>query len=73
MFTGAVFFVPGFARSLFDTVMALPYHIYVLATAGTNIERTQPIQYGAILVLIMMVFGISMVGIIARARMRRRF
>jgi phosphate transport system permease protein len=53
--------------------MALPYHIYVLATAGTNIERTQPIQYGAILVLIAMVFGISMVGIVARARMRRRF
>ena len=73
MFTGAVFFVPGFARSVFDTVMALPYHIYVLATAGTNIERTQPIQYGTILVLIVMVLGISMIGIIARARLRRRF
>ena len=73
MFTGAVFFAPGFARSLFDSVMALPYHIYVLATAGTNIERTQPIQYGTILVLIVMVLGISMIGIIARARMRRRF
>ena len=73
MFTGAVFFVPGFARNMFDTVMALPYHIYVLATAGTNIERTQPIQYGTILVLIVMVLGISMIGIIARARMRRRF
>jgi phosphate transport system permease protein len=73
MFTGAVFFAPGFARGVFDTVMALPYHIYVLATSGTNIERTQPIQYGAILVLIVMVLGVSMVGIIARARMRRNF
>ena len=73
MFTGAVFFAPGFARGVFDTVMALPYHIYVLATAGTNIGRTQPIQYGAILVLIVMVLGVSMIGIVARARMRRRF
>ena len=73
MFTGAVFFAHGFARSAFDTVMALPYHIYVLATAGTNIERTQPIQYGTILVLIVIVLGISMAGIIARAHMRRRF
>jgi phosphate transport system permease protein len=73
MFTGAVFFAPGFARGVFDTVMALPYHIYVLATAGTNISRTQPIQYGTILVLIVMVLGVSMIGIIARARMRRRF
>ena len=73
MFTGAVFFAPGFARGVFDTVMSLPYHIYVLATAGTNIGRTQPIQYGAILVLIVMVLGVSMIGIVARARMRRRF
>jgi phosphate transport system permease protein len=72
MFTGAVFFAPGFARSVFDTVMALPYHIYVLATAGTRIDKTAPIQYGTILVLIVLVLGISMIGIVARARMRSR-
>ena len=69
MFTGAVFFVPGFARSLFDSVMALPYHIYVLATAGTQIHETEKIQYGAILVLITLVFGISMIGVVARAKL----
>ncbi|MDR1471016.1 MAG: phosphate ABC transporter permease PstA [Synergistaceae bacterium] len=72
MFTGAVFFAPGFARSIFDSVMALPYHIYVLATAGTRIDKTEPLQYGTILVLLALVLGISMVGIVARARLRKR-
>jgi len=72
IFTGAVFFAPGFARSLFDSVMALPYHVYVLATAGTRIEKTVPMQYGAILVLLALVLGISMTGIVARARLRRK-
>ena len=71
MFTGAVFFAPGFARSVFDSVMALPYHVYVLATAGTNIEKTTPLQYGTILVLIAVVLGISMVGMAARSRLRK--
>ena len=72
MFTGAVFFTPDFARSIFDSVMALPYHIYVLATAGTQIEKTVPLQYGTILVLLALVLGISMTGIVARARLRGR-
>jgi len=72
IFTGAAFFAPHFARSLFDQVMALPYHILILATAGTNIEKTRPIQYGTVLVLLMLVFGITMTGIIWRARLRIR-
>ena len=38
MFTAAAFFTASSPRSIFDEVMALPYHIYVLATAGTHIE-----------------------------------
>jgi phosphate transport system permease protein len=34
-----------------------PYHIYVLATAGTEIEATRPLQYGTALVLIVLVLG----------------
>jgi phosphate transport system permease protein len=71
MFTGAVFFAPGFARSIFDSVMALPYHVYVLATAGTNIEKTTPLQYGTILVLIALVLGISTAGMAARSYLRK--
>ncbi len=51
MFTAAVFYTPTLPTSIFDEVMALPYHIYVLATAGTDIEATRPLQYGTALVL----------------------
>ncbi len=72
MFTAAAFFTPGVPKSLFEPVMALPYHIYVLATAGTHIEETRPIQYGTALTLIVLVLGMNLLGIILRARQRRK-
>ncbi len=72
MFTAAVFYTPDLPSSIFDEIMALPYHIYVLATAGTDIELTRPLQYGTALVLIGMVLGMNMVAIIWRHRLRRR-
>jgi len=71
MFTAAVFFTPSLPTSIFDEIMALPYHIYVLATAGTDIEGTRPLQYGTALVLIALVLGLNLVAIIYRARLRR--
>lgn len=71
IFTAAAFFTSRLPGSVFDEVMALPYHIYVLATAGTNIEETRPIQYGTVLVLVALVLGINMIAIIIRAYMRR--
>ena len=72
MFTAAVFFTPTLPTSPFSKIMALPYHIYVLATAGTNIEATRPLQYGTALVLIAMVLGMNLVAIVWRARLRKR-
>lgn len=72
MFTGAVFFTPNLPATVFDEVMALPYHIYVLATAGTNIEQTRPLQYGTSLVLISLVLGMNLVAILYRSRLRRK-
>jgi phosphate transport system permease protein len=70
MFTAAAFFTPGVPRSLLEPVMALPYHIYVLATAGTHIEETRPIQYGTALTLIILVLLMNLLGIILRTRQR---
>jgi phosphate transport system permease protein len=72
MFTAAAFFTPGVPRSLLEPVMALPYHIYVLATAGTHIEETRPIQFGTALVLIVLVLAMNLLGIIIRSRQRKR-
>jgi phosphate transport system permease protein len=72
MFTAAVFFTPSLPRSIFDKIMALPYHIYVLATAGTEIEKTRHLQYGTALVLIVLVLGLNLVAILYRSRLRRK-
>lgn len=72
MFTAAVFFTPEMPDSILDPVMALPYHIYVLATAGTNIEKTRPLQYGTALVLIGLVFSMNLFAVWLRARLQKR-
>ena len=72
MFTAAVFFTKAGLDSVFRPVMALPNHIYVLATSGTNIEKTLPLQYGTALVLLLLVLGMNLVAIIIRDRMQRR-
>ncbi len=72
MYTGAVFFRPDLPSSILDEVMALPYHIYVLATAGTNIEATRHLQYGTALVLIGLVFGMNFAAIVIRSKMRKK-
>lgn len=72
MFTASVFFTPYLPTSVFDSVMALPYHVYVLATAGTEIEKTRPLQYGTSLVLIVLVLGMNLLAILMRARLQKR-
>jgi len=72
MFTAAVFFTPSLPSSILDEIMALPYHIYVLATAGTEIEATRPLQYGTALVLIVLVLGLNLIAIIYRAHLRKK-
>ncbi len=72
MFTAAVYYTPDIPHSIFDQVMALPYHIYVLATAGTNIEKTEPLQFGTALVLIVLVLGMNLLAIIYRYYLRKK-
>jgi len=72
MFTAAVFYTPSLPTSIFDEIMALPYHIYVLATAGTEIEATRPLQFGTALVLIVLVLGVNLFAIILRSRLRKK-
>jgi len=72
MFTAAAFYTAVLPKSIFDEVMALPYHIYVLATAGTHIDQTRPLQYGTALVLIALVLGIDLFAIVIRSVIRRK-
>jgi len=72
MFTAAAFFTAKLPSSIFDEVMALPYHVYVLATAGTYIEETRPLQYGTVLVLVALVLGVDLIAIIIRSYIRKK-
>ncbi|MBN2178702.1 MAG: phosphate ABC transporter permease PstA [Deltaproteobacteria bacterium] len=72
MFTAAAFFTAKLPTSIFDEVMALPYHVYVLATAGTHIEETRPLQYGTIVVLVALVLGVDLIAIIIRSYIRKK-
>jgi phosphate transport system permease protein len=55
LFTVAAYFLPKLPTSIFDQAMALPYHLYVIATSGTNIEASRAMAYGTALVLIIIV------------------
>jgi len=69
LFTVAAYFLPKLPSSIFDQVMALPYHLYVISTSGTNLEATRPMAYGTALVLITLVLCINLLA----AYLRRRF
>lgn len=71
MFTAATFFTRGYPRSIFDEVMALPYHIYGLMTEGTFPERQTAIAYGCALILLILVLLISTIAIVLRQRQRQ--
>ena len=72
LFTGAAFFLPTLPKSLGDQFMALPYHLYIMATQHHQIEQVRPLAYGTALVLIALVLGMNMTAVIIRYRLRRK-
>jgi phosphate transport system permease protein len=72
LFTGAAFYLPYLPKSLSDQFMALPYHLYILATQHHAILQVRPLAYGTALVLIVLVLGMNMTAIIIRFRLRRK-
>jgi phosphate transport system permease protein len=62
LFTVAAYFLPKLPHSIYDQVMALPYHLYVLATSGTNIEKARPVAFGTALVLIFIVLVTNLIA-----------
>jgi phosphate transport system permease protein len=72
MFTAAAFYMSRLPETLSDKVMALPYHIFVMATESPNYWRTRDLQFGAALVLLGMVLVMNLGAVTWRARVRRR-
>ena len=72
LFTCAAYFFPQLPSSLLDQCMALPYHLYVISTSGTDIEAQQPIAYGTALVLIIIVLVINLLAGLLRKYFENR-
>lgn len=60
LFTVAAYFIPKLPNSVFDQVMALPYHLYVISTSGTKIEESRTMAYGTALVLILIILIVNL-------------
>jgi phosphate transport system permease protein len=72
LFTGAAFYIPVLPKSLGDQFMALPYHLYIMATQHHAITQVRPLAYGTALVLIAFVLGMNMAAVVIRYRLRRK-
>lgn len=71
LFTAAAYFLPRLPDSLFDQAMALPYHLYVISTSGTQIEASRPMAYGTAVVLLAIVLVLNLVAVWLRNRFQK--
>ena len=62
LFTVAAYFLPQLPGSIFDQCMALPYHLYVISTSGTDVEASRGMAYGTALVLIAIVLVVNLLA-----------
>ncbi|HZK25071.1 MAG TPA: phosphate ABC transporter permease PstA [Oscillospiraceae bacterium] len=72
LFTGVAFYLPRIPSSLFSQFMALPYHLFILATQHHAITQVRPLAYGTALVLVVLVVLLNLAAIIIRARLRKK-
>lgn len=69
LFTAVIFSSRFLPNSLDKPVMALPYHLYILATTVPNSE---PSQYGTALVLLIVVIMLYLTAIIIRSHYKKK-
>jgi phosphate transport system permease protein len=69
MFTAVVFSQRFLPDSVFDPVMALPYHLFILAT---NVPGSSANKYGTALVLLLLVIGFYSVAIYVRSHFQNK-
>jgi len=72
LFTGAAYFLPHLPHALNDQFMELGYHLYIMTTQSTDVEKTMPIQYATTLVLLLLTFALNFSAIFLRYRLRKR-
>jgi phosphate transport system permease protein len=72
LFTGAAYFMADLPRSLHDQFMDLGYHIFILSTQSPNVDKTRPLLYATVFVLLALTFALNVVAVFIRANMRKK-
>ena len=72
LFTGAAYYMADLPRSLHDQFMDLGYHVFILSTQSPNVEKTRPLLYATVLVLLVLTFALNFAAIFVRAKLRRK-
>jgi phosphate transport system permease protein len=72
MFTVAALYLPVLPKGLFDPVMAMPYHLYVLSVSSPDPDKSLPAAFGTALALLIFVALLNAAAGAVRIRMERR-
>ena len=72
LFTGVAYYLATLPASMSDQFMNLGYHIYIMSTQSSDVEKTMPIQFATTLVLLILTLSLNLVAVIIRSRIRRR-
>jgi phosphate transport system permease protein len=72
LFTGAAYYLATLPKSLSDQFMNLGYHVYIMSTQSSDVEKTMPIQFATTLVLLILTLSLNLVAVVIRSRIRRR-
>lgn len=69
LFTAAAFYLPFLPQSIFDQVMALPYHLYVISTQVPNMPESN--MNGTLFVLVFITIGFNLIGAFIRNKFEK--
>ncbi|WP_245395658.1 phosphate ABC transporter permease PstA [Anthocerotibacter panamensis] len=82
LFTGAAFLLQDLpVTNIFGVVpfidptkqfMELGYHIFILATQSSDVEKTRPAQFASTFVLLFLTFALNFTAILLRAQFRKK-
>lgn len=71
MFVGATYFAP-IPKAPTDQFMELGYHIFILATQSPDVDRTRPLLFATVVVLLLLTFLLNVVAMLARFVLRSK-
>lgn len=70
LFTGAAYYIKGLPKHLTDQFMDLGYHVFILSTQSPDIEKTRPILFATVMVLLLLTFLLNIIAVLVRAKIR---